>query len=111
MAKKEEPPHPLSICKPLEDRVVILYDEADNTTPGGIILAGSPTKPQTATVVSVGPGRTKEDGTVIPMKVQPKDRVIVSSYAALSIDNPTQPAAQDRYGILRQEDILAKLPS
>ena len=43
--------------KPLADRVVIKMVEAEETTKGGIILAGSAKeKPQVAEVVAVGPG-------------------------------------------------------
>ena len=43
--------------KPLGDRVVLKFCEAEETTKGGIILAAaSQEKPQTAEILAVGPG-------------------------------------------------------
>ena len=43
--------------KPLLDRVLIKMEEAEETTKGGIILAGSAKeKPQVADVIEAGPG-------------------------------------------------------
>ena len=56
--------------KPLGDRVVIKMLESEETTKGGIILAGTAKeKPQMAEVLAVGPGAV-EDGKTIPMEVK-----------------------------------------
>ncbi|MDY5023439.1 MAG: co-chaperone GroES, partial [Blautia sp.] len=48
--------------KPLGDRVVLQYQEAEEKTQSGIILPDSAKeKPQEAVVIAVGPGKT-EDG-------------------------------------------------
>lgn len=90
--------------KPLGDRVVIKMLESEETTKGGIILAGTAKeKPQMAEVVAVGPGIV-EDGKNIPMEVSVGDKVLMSKYAGteVKIDGV-------EYIILSQKDILAKV--
>ena len=71
--------------KPLGDRVVIKMLESEETTKGGIILAGTAKeKPQMAEVVAVGPG-VVEDGKLIPMEVAIGDKVLMSKYAGIFI--------------------------
>jgi len=88
--------------KPLADRVVVKMLEAEETTKGGIILAGSAKeKPQIAEVVAVGPGGIV-DGKDVEMYVEVGDRVLMSKYAG------TEVKVDDvEYTILRQSDILA----
>ena len=88
--------------KPLGDRVVIKMLESEETTKGGIILAGTAKeKPQMAEVLAIGPGAV-EDGKVIPMEVKVGDKVLMSKYAGteVKIDG-------NEYIILSQKDILA----
>ncbi len=88
--------------KPLADRVVIKAVEAEETTKGGIILAGSAKeKPQIAEVLAVGPGGNV-DGNEIKMYVKVGDKVITSNYAGteVKIDG-------EEVKIVRQSDILA----
>lgn len=90
--------------KPLGDRVVIKMLESEETTKGGIILAGTAKeKPQIAEVVAVGPG-VVEDGKTVPMEVAVGDKVLMSKYAGteVKIDGV-------EYTILSQKDILAKV--
>lgn len=90
--------------KPLGDRVVIKMLESEETTKGGIILAGTAKeKPQIAEVVAVGPG-VVEDGKAVPMEVAVGDKVLMSKYAGteVKIDGV-------EYTILSQKDILAKV--
>ena len=88
--------------KPLGDRVVIKMLESEETTKGGIILAGSAKeKPHMAEVLAIGPGAV-EDGKVVPMEVKVGDKVLMSKYAGteVKIDG-------NEYIILSQKDILA----
>ena len=53
--------------KPLADRVVIKLVEAEEKTKAGIILtSAAQEKPQVAEVIAVGPGKTNDDGKVVP---------------------------------------------
>ncbi len=88
--------------KPLGDRVVIKMLESEETTKGGIILAGTAKeKPQMAEVLAIGPG-VAEDGKIVPMEVKVGDKVLMSKYAGteVKIDG-------NEYIILSQKDILA----
>jgi len=88
--------------KPLADRVVIKMVEAEETSKGGIILAGAAKeKPQVAEVVAVGPGGVVE-GKEITMYVKVGDKVLTSKYAGTEVKLDGV-----EYNILRQNDILA----
>lgn len=88
--------------KPLADRVVLQFLEAEETTKSGIILAGSAKeKPQVATVCAVGPGGVV-DGKEVGMYVKKGDKVLTSKYAGTEVK-----LDGEEYMIVRQSDILA----
>ena len=88
--------------KPLADRVVIRFTEAEETTKSGIILtAAAQEKPEVAEVLAVGPGGVV-DGKEVVMTVKPGDKVITGKYSGtqVKIDG-------EELTIVRQGDILA----
>ena len=88
--------------KPLSDRVVIKMVEAEETTAGGLILAGSAKeKPQVAEVLAVGPGGVV-DGKEVVMQVKVGDKVITSKYSGTEVKIDGEELI-----IVRQGDILA----
>ena len=88
--------------KPLGDRVVIKNLEVEETTKGGIILAGAAKeKPVMAEVLAVGPGGNV-DGKEITMHVAEGQKVIYSKYAGTEVK-----LDGEEYIIVRQSDILA----
>ncbi len=88
--------------KPLADRVVIKMLEAEETTKGGIILAGAAKeKPQVAEVVEVGPGGFI-DGNQVTMEVKAGDRVLIAKYSGTEVK-----LDGEEYTIVKQSDILA----
>ena len=88
--------------KPLADRVVIKMTEAEETTKGGLILAGNAKeKPQVAEVIAVGPGGTV-DGKDIVMTVKVGDKVLTSKYSGTEVK-----CDGEEYIIVKQSDILA----
>ena len=88
--------------KPLGDRVVIKNLEAEETTRGGIILAGSAKeKPVMAEVIAVGPCGNV-DGKEIKMYVEKGQKVIYSKYAGTEVK-----LDGEEYIVVRQSDILA----
>ena len=88
--------------KPLGDRVVIKNMEAEETSKGGILLAGSAKeKPQLAEVLAVGPGGNV-DGKDIKMYVKAGQKVFYSKYAGTEVKYEGE-----EYIIVRQSDILA----
>ena len=88
--------------KPLGDRVVIKNIEAEETTKGGIILAGAAKeKPVMAEVVAIGPGGMV-DGKEVKMQVKVGEKVIYSKYAGTEVKLDGAD-----YIIVKQGDILA----
>ena len=88
--------------KPLGDRVVIKNIEAEETTKGGIILAGAAKeKPVMAEVVAIGPGGMV-DGKEVKMQVKVGEKVIYSKYAGTEVK-----LDGTEYIIVKQGDILA----
>ena len=88
--------------KPLADRVVLRFVEAEETTKSGIILAGAAKeKPQVAEVVAVGPGGNVE-GNEITMYVHVGDKVLITRYGGTEVK-----VDGEEYTIVRQNDILA----
>ena len=88
--------------KPLGDKVVVKFTQAEETSKGGIILASSAQeKPQTAEVVAVGPGGIV-DGKEIAMHVKVGDKVITGKYSGTEVK-----LDGEEYTIVRQNEILA----
>ena len=88
--------------KPLADRVVLRFVEAEETTKSGIILAAAAKeKPQVAEVVAVGPGGNVE-GKEMTMYVKVGDKVLITRYGGTEVKLDGV-----EYTIVRQNDILA----
>ena len=88
--------------KPLEDRIVVSVNEAEQTTSFGLVIPDTAKeKPQEGTVIAVGPGRF-EDGARVPLDVAVGDTVIFSKYGGTEVK-----WAGDEYLILSARDVLA----
>lgn len=88
--------------KPLSDRVLIKFVEAEEKTKSGIILTGSSKEqPEIAEVIAVGPGGIV-DGKEVKMDIKVGSKVLISKYAGneVKVDG-------EEYTIVRQSDILA----
>mgnify|MGYP000961355541 CR=1 FL=1 len=94
---------------PLNDKVVILPIEEGETTYGNIIVpdAGGE-KPETGTVLAVGPGRISTDGTLIPNRLEVGSTVMVPKFGAqkVELENETYLIAgeSDVLGIIKQKE-------
>ncbi|MGH2734098.1 MAG: co-chaperone GroES [Actinomycetota bacterium] len=72
--------------KPLEDRILVRPEDAEQTTASGIVIPDTAKeKPQEGTVLAVGPGKRSDTGDLIPMEVSEGDRVIYSKYGGTEI--------------------------
>jgi len=90
--------------KPLSNNVIIEQFKEEEKTKGGILLPQSAEKerPQQGKVISVGPGKTNNQGKIIPMNVKKGDIVLFSKYS------PQEIKVEDKeYLVLKEEDILA----
>jgi chaperonin GroES len=80
-------------------------EEAEKTSPGGIIIPETAKeKPQEGEVVAVGPGKVLEDGKNQPMNVKAGDRILFGKYAGTEVKIDDQD-----YLIMREDDILGVL--
>src|SRR5437588_12806107 len=73
--------------RPLEDRILVRPEEADETLPSGIVIPDTAKeKPQQGSVLAVGPGkRSEQTGQVIPVDVKVGDTGVYSKYGGTEI--------------------------
>jgi len=72
--------------KPLDDRVLIEQGEAEETTPGGIVLPDTAKeKPQRGKVVAVGPGKLLDNGKRGQIALKKGDQVFYAKYSGTEI--------------------------
>ena len=90
---------------PLHDRIVVRRVEEAETTRGGIIIPDSAKdKPQEGEVVSVGKGKSNDEGKVFPLDVKAGDRILFGKYSGtdIKIDG-------EDFLIMREEEVLGIL--
>ena len=88
--------------KPLGDRVVLKFCEAEEATKSGLLLtSAAQEKPQTAEILAVGPGGIV-DGKEVKMEVKLGDKVILSKYSGTEVKIDGEELV-----VVRQNDILA----
>ena len=91
--------------QPLEDRIVVQTNEAEQTTASGLVIPDTAKeKPQEGTVLAVGPGRVDDNGKRIPLDISEGDTVIYSKYGGTEIKY-----SGEEYLILSARDVLAKV--
>ena len=89
--------------KPLGDRVVVRPTPREEMTRSGIVLPDTAKeRPQEGTILSVGPGRTLDDGSREAIEVSPGQRVLFQKYAGTEFK-----LEDEELLILSQKDILA----
>ncbi len=91
--------------QPLGDRVVIKPLEREETTKSGIFIPDTAKeRPQEGKVVAAGPGRTTDEGKVLPLELKAGDTVVYSKFAGTEFTEDDVD-----YLIMAERDILAKL--
>jgi chaperonin GroES len=89
--------------KPLGDRVVVEHVEQNDKSAGGVFLPDTAKeKPQEGIIRAAGPGRTNDEGKVIPITVKTGDRVIYSKYSGSEVKIDGK-----EYLIISEKDVLA----
>jgi chaperonin GroES len=88
---------------PLHDRVLVRPSKPEEVTSGGIIIPDTAKeKPMQGEVLAVGPGKTGEDGRIVPMQVKAGDTVLYGKYSGTEVSH-----AGDDMLIMRESDIFA----
>ena len=89
--------------RPLHDRVIVKRLENETKTASGIVIPDNAAeKPDQGEVLAVGPGRTSEEGKLVPLTVKVGDRVLFGRYGG-------QPVKVDGEELLvmKEEDLFA----
>jgi len=87
---------------PLHDRILVRRLEETETIRGGIIIPDSAKeKPQEGVVVSVGKGKSNDEGKVFPLDVKAEDHILFGKYSGteIKIDG-------EEFLIMREEEVL-----
>ncbi len=93
----------MALC-PLDDRVIVEIEEAQETTQGGIVLPQTAKeKPQQGKVVAVGNGKLLGNGERVAASINEGDRVLFGKYSGTEVKYDGK-----EYKILTEKDILAK---
>jgi len=73
--------------KPLDDRIVVKPNEAEQTTASGLVITDTAKeKPQQGAVIAVGPGRWSDDkGTHAALDIKVGDTVLYSKYGGTEV--------------------------
>ena len=88
--------------RPLYDRIVVKRLEQQEQMQGGLYIPDTAKeKPQEGEVVAVGKGKRLEDGKVIPLDVQPGDRILFGKYSGSDIK-----LDGEEYMIMREDEVL-----
>ena len=91
--------------KPLNDRVLVLREDEEQKSSGGIIIPDTAKeKPQRGKVVAVGSGKLGKDGKRTPLEVKAGDRILFGKYAGTEIKiNDVE------HVFMREDDVLSIL--
>lgn len=72
--------------RPLHDRVMIRRVDPQGRTTGGILIPDTAQeKPMEGEIVAVGPGGRDDKGNVVPLQVEPGDRVLFGKWSGSEI--------------------------
>jgi chaperonin GroES len=87
---------------PLHDRLLVRRTEEASITRGGLIIPDSAKdKPQEGQVISIGKGKTNDEGKVLPLALREGDRILFAKYSGteIKIDG-------EDFLIMKEEDVL-----
>jgi chaperonin GroES len=90
---------------PLHDRILVRRVEETESVRGGIIIPDTAKeKPQEGEVISVGKGKSNDEGKVFPLDVKSGDRILFGKYSGteIKIDG-------EEFLIMREEEVLGIL--
>ena len=87
---------------PLHDRILVRRTEEGETMRGGIIIPDSAKeKPQEGEVISVGKGKSNDEGKIFPLDVKAGDTILFGKYSGTEIK-----LDGEEFLIMREEEVL-----
>jgi chaperonin GroES len=90
---------------PLHDRILVKRVEEGESIRGGIIIPDSAKeKPQEGEVISVGKGKSNDEGKVFPLDVKAGDSILFGKYSGTEIKIDGEELL-----IMREEEVLGIL--
>jgi chaperonin GroES len=90
---------------PLHDRILVRRIEEGESIRGGIIIPDSAKeKPQQGEVISVGKGKSNDEGKVFPLDVKAGDSILFGKYSGTEIKIDGEELL-----IMREEEVLGIL--
>ncbi len=90
---------------PLHDRILVRRIEEGESIRGGIIIPDSAKeKPQQGEVISVGKGKSNDEGKVFPLDVKAGDSILFGKYSGTEIKLDGEELL-----IMREEEVLGIL--
>jgi chaperonin GroES len=95
----------MASLRPLDDRVVLKVLDAEEKTPGGILLPDTAKeKPQRGKVTAVGEGKFGKDGKRMKLDLKKGDVVLFGKYAGSDVK-----VDGEDYKVLRESEVLARV--
>src|SRR5262245_23035643 len=93
--------------RPLYDGIVVKRMEEKEQMKGGLYIPDTAKEnPNAGEVVAVGKGKSLENGTTVPLDVQPGDRILFGKYSGSDIK-----LDDNEYLIMREDEVLGILDS
>lgn len=92
----------MSIIKPLGDRVLVKPIHEEESAFGIIIAQTAKEKSEKGEIIAVGPGKTTDTGSIVPMNVKIGQKVLFKKYAPDEIK-----VGKEELLIISESDILA----
>jgi chaperonin GroES len=87
---------------PLHDRILVRRIEEGESIRGGIIIPDSAKeKPQEGEVISVGKGKSNDEGKTFPLDVKAGDHILFGKYSGTEIK-----LDGEDFLIMREEEVL-----
>lgn len=91
--------------RPLGDRALVERLEADQRSPGGIVIPGTAKeKPQEGIVRAVGPGSKDKNGVLNALNVKVGDKILFGKYSGTEVKIDGK-----EYVVVREDDIIGIL--
>jgi len=88
--------------RPLHDRVIVRRLEEEKTSPGGIVIPDSAAeKPIMGEIISVGNGKTLDNGEVRTLEVKAGDKILFGKYSGTEVKIDGEELL-----VMREDDIM-----